>query len=80
MNYNCALIGSDVGGIPEIINNDNGYIVKKDRLVEDLTALLKGLKKDDEIISKQVKAKSILKEKFIISRQVKIINDILKSI
>lgn len=80
MNYNCALIGTKIGGIPEIINNKNGYLINVDTLVEDLTELLKKITKSDELKEKQINSKVILKEKFVIYKQIEIINSILKNI
>lgn len=80
MNYNCALIGTQIGGIPEIVNNKNGYLINVETLIEELTELLKIINKNNKLIEKQINSKKVLKENFIIYKQVTTINDILKSI
>lgn len=80
MNYNCALIGTKIGGIPEIIDNENGYLINAENLIEELTTLLSKLNKNKEFEQKQLNSKKVLKEKFVIYRQVEKINTILKEI
>lgn len=80
MNYNCALIGTKIGGIPEIVNNENGYLIDNNRLIDELMSLLRSLSKGDNLKKKQINSKKILKEKFVIYKQVERINNILKGV
>lgn len=80
MNYNCALIGTNIGGIPEIINKLNGYIVNRDNIEYELEDLFNNIKKDDSLSNLQLTSKIVLKEKFVIEKQMQDIKRIIDSI
>lgn len=80
MNYNCALIGSDIGGIPEIIDKRNGYIVNNNDVTLELYRLFQTIIKDDKLKSMQINSKKVLSEKFILTTQMDTIKKIVNEV
>lgn len=80
MNYNCALIGSNIGGIPEIIEKNNGYVIEVDNIVNNLESILALIKKDKALIDMQINSKKILKSKFALNNQISKINKLFKEV
>lgn len=80
MNYNCALIGSNIGGIPEIIDKNNGYIIEVDNIVNNLEKTLNLIKKDNKLIDMQIYSKKVLESKFSLNEQIRKINKLFKEI
>lgn len=80
MNYNCALIGTNIGGIPEIVSDKNGFVIELNNLEDELINIMTSISKDNNLMIKQKKSKEILKEKFVIDKQVDEIKKVIKAL